>query len=113
MIRIFIETEFFQDMIKEEKDKWLEARVKTEILKDPSKGDLIPGAGGFRKIRIAKSGTGKSGGYRVIYYDHEKEAKVYLTLIYSKSVKENIDQEVIEFLYNMAKRIKNGKKSNK
>lgn len=113
MKRIFIETEYFQDCLEEERDKWLEDKIKTEILKDPTKGDLIAGSGGFRKLRISKPGKGKSGGYRIIYFDHEKEATVYLLLVYSKSVTENIDHETLEYLNETAKRIKNGKKSYK
>jgi len=33
---------------------------------DPTLGDLIVGAGGCRKFRLAGRGKGKSGGYRVI-----------------------------------------------
>ena len=34
----------------------------------PASGDLIPGGGGARKIRVARQGGGKSGGYRVITF---------------------------------------------
>ena len=32
---------------------------------DPECGDLIRGTGGFRKVRVARKGMGKSGGARV------------------------------------------------
>lgn len=37
---------------------------------DPEAGDVIPGTGGFRKLRWADParGKGKRGGLRVIYY---------------------------------------------
>ncbi len=37
-------------------------------------GDIIPGTGGAYKIRMSATGTGKRGGYRLIYYFfHENE----------------------------------------
>jgi hypothetical protein len=42
--------------------------VVTMIAADPSVGVVIPGTGGFRKVRVALQGGGKSGGARVIYY---------------------------------------------
>jgi hypothetical protein len=40
----------------------------TMIARDPSVGDVIPGTGGARKLRVAGHGKGKSGGYRIITY---------------------------------------------
>jgi hypothetical protein len=37
------------------------------IAANPSDGDLIRGSGGVRKVRWSRSGTGKSGGVRVVY----------------------------------------------
>lgn len=33
---------------------------------NPDAGDVIPGAGGLRKVRWARAGMGKRGGVRVI-----------------------------------------------
>jgi hypothetical protein len=38
------------------------------IAANPEAGDVIPETGGVRKVRWARSGTGKSGGARVIYF---------------------------------------------
>ena len=35
---------------------------------NPTAGDIMPGCGGARKLRVARPGKGKSGGYRVITY---------------------------------------------
>ena len=37
------------------------------IAADPEAGDLMPGTGGYRKLRFARRGMGKRGGARVIY----------------------------------------------
>ncbi len=38
------------------------------IAQNPTKGDLIEGTGGIRKIRWARGSRGKRGGVRIIYY---------------------------------------------
>ena len=48
-------------------------------------GDLIPGTGGLRKLRWAKPGKGKSGGYRAIYYYFSEDVPIYLLAIYAKN----------------------------
>jgi len=56
----------------------------------PTVGVLIQGAGGIRKLRWARSGGGKSGGVRVIYYFHNLEIPLYLLTIFGKNEKANI-----------------------
>jgi len=53
------------------------------------------------KIRVANSSTptGKSGGFRVVYYFIDKNDKVYLMTIYSKTQKDNLSEnELLELL---------------
>jgi len=53
------------------------------------------------KIRMANSSTksGKSGGFRVIYYYIDKQNNLYLMAIYSKTELENIsDEKILEIL---------------
>lgn len=53
------------------------------------------------KIRVANSSTptGKSGGFRVVYYFVNENNKVFLMTIYSKTKKENISEnELLELL---------------
>jgi hypothetical protein len=37
------------------------------VAEDPERGDVMSGTGGFRKLRVAREGMGKSGGARVVY----------------------------------------------
>lgn len=76
----------------------------------PEDHPVIPGAGGFRKARWARSGRGKSGGLRVIYFFLAKPGRIYMAAVYAKSRKENLsaaDQHVLERL---AAQIKKGAK---
>ena len=63
--------------------------VVTMIARDPEAGDVISGTGGFRKIRSALRGGGKSGGSRIIYYCDET-MPVFLMQIYAKNDKANL-----------------------
>lgn len=54
------------------------------IAASPEAGDLIEGSGGARKVRVAREGKGKSGGYRVITYYLDKGTPVFLLTVISK-----------------------------
>ena len=60
------------------------------LARRPKAGRIITGTGGLRKVRIARPGTGKSGGARVIYYYHSDEKPLLLLLIYAKAAQENL-----------------------
>jgi hypothetical protein len=49
-------------------------------------GDLIPGAGGIRKLRWRDSrrGKGKRGGLRIIYYCFLSDEEIWLLTLYGK-----------------------------
>ncbi|MBT8069359.1 MAG: type II toxin-antitoxin system RelE/ParE family toxin [Gammaproteobacteria bacterium] len=59
----------------------------------PSAGVLIQGGGGIRKLRWARSGVGKSGGVRVIYYFHSAKMPLYLLTLFGKNEKSTISLE--------------------
>jgi hypothetical protein len=60
------------------------------IARDPECGDLIPGTGGVRKVRIAASGRGKRGGARVIYFWFDEANPIYLLFAYTKNDRDNL-----------------------
>lgn len=67
-----------------------ERQLDNLLARDPHAGAVIRGTGGVRKLRVAISGRGKSGGARVVYYCRGSRERVYLILAYSKNVKENL-----------------------
>lgn len=63
------------------------------IAADPECGDLIRGTGGFRKVRVGRSGIGKRGGGRVIYILRNEEFPIFLITAYPKNEKDNLTQK--------------------
>ncbi len=53
---------------------------------NPELGDVMPGTGGFRKLRWQDSrrGKGKGGGLRVIYYYLTADNQVWFFTLYDK-----------------------------
>lgn len=88
----------FQKNVKHLKKKYRhiasDLQELDSILTDnPLCGDAIEGLEGkVFKLRLASSDmkTGKSKGYRVIYYFSRKDNTIYLLTIYAKAYKENI-----------------------
>ena len=71
----------------------------------PDAGDLIPDAGGARKLRWSASGHGKSGGARVITYWHCAGCPAYLLFIYLKNERENLSRSEIARLRSACKEL--------
>lgn len=63
------------------------------IARNPEAGDLIPETGGVRKVRWSRSGMGRRGGVRVVYYFHDRRMPIYLLLAYTKSRQTDLTTE--------------------
>ena len=80
--------------------------LESLLLSDPESGDLIPGSGGARKLRIQVVPTrGKRGGGRVIYVDYLDLEKLYMLFVYSKSEKSNLNPSEVSQIKNIVKSI--------
>src|ERR1700675_3515722 len=66
------------------------ADIVALVAADPQCGDLIRGTGGFRKVRVARKGMGKSGGARVVYIWRNERFPVFLIAVFPKNEKENL-----------------------
>ena len=80
------------------KYKKIKSDVETlveELTKNPESGILLHHS--CYKIRVANSSipTGKSGGFRVVYYFLDTHKNIYLISIYSKTQKENISENAL------------------
>ena len=50
-------------------------------------GDIIPGTGGVRKVRVPTSGRGKRGGARVVHFYYDESTPLFALAVYAKSQK--------------------------
>jgi len=117
--RIFIETEVFTKLIDESGGRRLLDSVQLAVLLDINlpiqDRDLIKGSGGFAKLRVAdnRSNKGKSGGFRIIYFDLSTLEIVFLFLLYPKSVKETLSSEQVAALKAASQELKKWQPSKK
>lgn len=67
-------------------------RVVDHLAANPMGGDLIQGTGGVRKVRIAREGGGKSGGFRVLTAYFDEDNPVFLLGAFAKNERSNISK---------------------
>ena len=60
------------------------------IAYEPTCGDVIPGSGGMRKVRVGRDGMGKRGGTRVVYYFYNEDFPILLLALYAKNEKSDL-----------------------
>jgi mRNA-degrading endonuclease RelE of RelBE toxin-antitoxin system len=85
-----VETAVF---LRQAEDVWEDAEREAFvnfIAWNPETGDVIPETGGVRKVRWSRSGTGRRGGARVIYFYHNADRPVYLLMVYAKARREDL-----------------------
>lgn len=75
------------------------------LSENPQSGVLIQNTGGIRKLRWARSGGGKSGGVRVIYYFHSEIMPLYLLTVFGKNEKANISVKEEQMLSRLVKEL--------
>ena len=102
---IFIETPTFTRLIVELLDDDEYSKLQAELAKRPDVGDLIKNGGGIRKLRWKRTGTGKSGGIRVIYYWLTEDNQIFMLVAYPKSVKDNLTDKETAILRKLVKEL--------
>src|SRR6266702_2096681 len=82
----FIEAPAFSRHISTYFDEENYRHLQNRLALAPDLGDLMPGTGGFRKMRWADSRRrkGKRGGLRIIYYHFSSDHQVWLMTLYGK-----------------------------
>lgn len=66
--------------------------LQERLAREPEAGDVMPGTGGFRKLRWAdtRKGKGKRGGLRVIYYRFPADSQIWFLTIYDKNTMKDL-----------------------
>lgn len=75
-------TRYLRDYLADE--EYLD--LQNLLAKHPELGNIMPGTGGFRKLRWAdqRRGKGRRGGLRIIYYYFLAEQQIWLMTLYGK-----------------------------
>ena len=93
-MRTVAETPVF---IRYAEEVWSEAERQefiTFIASNPEAGSIVRGSGGCRKVRWSRTGTGKQGGARVIYF-LAPDGTVWLLIVYTKAKFDNLPTSFI------------------
>jgi hypothetical protein len=61
------------------------ARCRRHCTCVASRGGLIPGGGGLRKLRWSAEGRGRRGGVRTVYYWAAADGVCYMLYLYAKN----------------------------
>jgi hypothetical protein len=90
MIASFIETKLFSRIVGDYLDESEYLEVQRAICREPTRGDVIRGSGGVRKLRWPAKGRGKRGGVRVLYYLRLDDGVIWMLTIYAKNEAQSI-----------------------
>jgi hypothetical protein len=72
------------------------------IARNPTAGVSL--GGGIRKVRFARDGGGKSGGYRVIhFYNGDDDMPIFLITVFAKNEKANLTRTETEAVKSLGK----------
>lgn len=87
-----IETPSFLRDTKRLMDEAERLEIVSFLARNPDAGDVLQGTGGIRKVRFAREGGGKSGGYRVVYFYHSQDIPLFALNVFAKNEKANVTQ---------------------
>ena len=79
------------------------AALVNYIAANPETGISL--GGGLRKVRIAREGGGKSGGYRTIYVFGGVQIPIFLVTVFAKNEKDNLTKAKQAELIAMSKAV--------
>ena len=102
----FIETRIFSKRISELISDDAFAEFQAELAQTPSKGTIIEGTGGLRKVRCKLKGKGKSGGVRIMYLFLKMHGIIHLVFVFAKSESDNLTANEKKQLKNIVNAIK-------
>ena len=70
-------------------------KLQQALSGNPEEVDLIPGAGGIRKLRWSdvRRGKGKRGGLRIVYYCFLSDEEIWLLTLYGKDEASDLSKD--------------------
>ena len=93
----FVETSIFTQRITKLLTDEAYRDLQAVLAENPRAGDVIPGAGGLRKLRWRAAHRGKRGGIRIIYYCWSED-RLYMVFAYDKTEQGDLTPEQLKML---------------
>ncbi len=108
MKAVFVETTAFTNWIAGHLPDETYAAIQHELMNNPDRGDVMPGCGGLRKLRVSDPGRGKGkrGGARIIYLYVLEVKRFYMLDVYGKDEKEDLSTAEKKFLSQLADEVR-------
>jgi len=94
----FIESPIFSALLPDYLTDDEYTGLQEYLCEQPDVGALVRGSGGVRKVRLGRSGSGKSGGVRICYYTRTRAGQILMLAIYAKSARDSIPGHVLRSL---------------
>jgi hypothetical protein len=94
----FMESSIFERVLPAYLDDDEYAELQQYLIQNPEAGDVVPGSGGVRKVRWARSGAAKRGGLRIIYFVRCRPNEFWMLTLYAKAKSENIPAHILKQL---------------
>jgi len=94
----FIESTAFERVrdVYFDDDEYVE--LQQYMMEHPEAGDVIRGSGSVRKLRWKRTGMGKRGGLRVIYFVRYQPNEFWMLTLYAKSRQDNVPTQILRQL---------------
>lgn len=109
MIKLmFVETRVFTECVRELMADEAYRSFQSELMRNPKKGEVIPGCCGLRKVRVGDPvrDKGKRGGLRAIYLHIPEVDRIVLIALYGKDKKDDLTEDEKKILGVLAARMK-------
>jgi hypothetical protein len=94
----FVESSIFERILPVYLDDDEYSELQQFLMQNPEAGELVPGSGGVRKARWARSGMGKRGGLRIIYFVRYQPNEFWMLTLYAKAKREDVPAHILKQL---------------
>ena len=94
----FIESSIFERILSVYLDDDEYSELQQFLMQNPEAGELVPGSGGVRKVRWGRSGMGKRGGLRIIYFARYQPNEFWMLTLYAKAKREDVPAHILKQL---------------